>query len=106
MPTELFITACGYVDETGFGNARFRRAWARPEDAADLRWGLISEAPNDRFGRLDALSKYAVAAGEMLDLPPAGDGGRPTMARAGGKDAEKLPEALATAKAMILEALS
>ncbi len=35
-----------------------------------------------------------------------GGGGRPTMARAGGKDPEKLPEALATAKALILEALS
>ena len=35
-----------------------------------------------------------------------GGGGRPTMARAGGKDAAKLPEALATAKALILEALS
>ncbi len=35
-----------------------------------------------------------------------GGGGRPTMARAGGKDPEKLPAALATAKALILEALS
>ncbi|MGZ4396163.1 MAG: alanine--tRNA ligase [Gaiellaceae bacterium] len=35
-----------------------------------------------------------------------GGGGRPSMARAGGKDPEKLPEALATAKALILEALS
>ena len=35
-----------------------------------------------------------------------GGGGRPTMARAGGKDPAKLPEALATAKAMIMEALS
>ena len=35
-----------------------------------------------------------------------GGGGRATMARAGGKDPDKLPEALATAKALILEALS
>ena len=35
-----------------------------------------------------------------------GGGGRPSMARAGGKDPEKLPDALATAKAMIVEALS
>jgi alanyl-tRNA synthetase len=35
-----------------------------------------------------------------------GGGGRPSMARAGGKDPEKLPEALAAAKALILETLS
>jgi alanyl-tRNA synthetase len=34
-----------------------------------------------------------------------GGGGRPTMARAGGKDAEKLPEALAEAERLILAAL-
>ena len=35
-----------------------------------------------------------------------GGGGRPTMARAGGTDPEKLPEALAEAERMILAALS
>ena len=34
-----------------------------------------------------------------------GGGGRPTMARAGGKDAEKLPDALAEAERLILGAL-
>jgi alanyl-tRNA synthetase len=34
-----------------------------------------------------------------------GGGGRPTMARAGGKDAERLPEALAEAERLILAAL-
>ena len=34
-----------------------------------------------------------------------GGGGRPTMARAGGKDPEKLPEALAEAERVILGAL-
>ena len=34
-----------------------------------------------------------------------GGGGRPTMARAGGKDPEKLPEALAEAERLILAAL-
>jgi alanyl-tRNA synthetase len=34
-----------------------------------------------------------------------GGGGRPTMARAGGKDAEKLPEALAEAERLIVAAL-
>jgi alanyl-tRNA synthetase len=35
-----------------------------------------------------------------------GGGGRPTMARAGGKDPEKLPEALDAAQRLIVEALS
>ena len=34
-----------------------------------------------------------------------GGGGKPTMARAGGKDPEKLPEALAEAERLILGAL-
>ena len=34
-----------------------------------------------------------------------GGGGRPTMARAGGKDPEKLPDALAEAERLILGAL-
>jgi alanyl-tRNA synthetase len=34
-----------------------------------------------------------------------GGGGRPTMARAGGKDPERLPEALAEAERLILAAL-
>jgi alanyl-tRNA synthetase len=34
-----------------------------------------------------------------------GGGGRPTMARAGGKDPERLPDALAEAERLILSAL-
>ena len=34
-----------------------------------------------------------------------GGGGRPTMARAGGKDPEKLPDALAEAERLIVGAL-
>ena len=34
-----------------------------------------------------------------------GGGGRPTMARAGGKDSEKLPDALAEAERLIVSAL-
>jgi alanyl-tRNA synthetase len=35
-----------------------------------------------------------------------GGGGRPTMARAGGRDPEKLPEVLAQAEKALLEALA
>jgi alanyl-tRNA synthetase len=42
---------------------------------------------------------------EAAALVGGGGGGRPTMARAGGKNPEKLPEALETAKQRILAAL-
>jgi alanyl-tRNA synthetase len=50
-----------------------------------------------------------VSASEVLREAAAivggGGGGRPTMARAGGKDPEKLPEALAEAERLILAVL-
>jgi len=42
---------------------------------------------------------------EAASLVGGGGGGRPTMARAGGKDPEKLPEALAVAERALLDAL-
>jgi alanyl-tRNA synthetase len=50
-----------------------------------------------------------VSASDVLrgaaPLVGGGGGGRPTMARAGGKDAERLPEALAEAERLIRAAL-
>ncbi|MDX6515999.1 MAG: alanyl-tRNA synthetase, partial [Gaiellaceae bacterium] len=43
---------------------------------------------------------------EAASLVGGGGGGRAGMARAGGRDPEKLPEALATAERLILEALA
>ena len=43
---------------------------------------------------------------EAAALVGGGGGGRPTMARAGGRDPEKLPEALARAERTLLEALT
>jgi alanyl-tRNA synthetase len=51
---------------------------------------------------LDAVKVVRRAAA----LVGGGGGGRPTMARAGGKDPEKLPEALAEAERALVEALS
>jgi alanyl-tRNA synthetase len=51
---------------------------------------------------LDAVAVVRAAA----SLVGGGGGGRPTMARAGGKDPEKLPEALAAAERALLDALS
>ena len=42
---------------------------------------------------------------EAAALVGGGGGGRPTMARAGGKDAARLPDALAEAERLILSAL-
>jgi alanyl-tRNA synthetase len=56
----------------------------------------------------DAVAKR-VSASDVVRQAAAivggGGGGRPTMARAGGKDPEKLPEALAEAERLILAAL-
>ena len=51
-----------------------------------------------------------VSAGDVVkEIAPivgGGGGGRPTMARAGGKNPEQVPEALARAKELISAALS
>jgi alanyl-tRNA synthetase len=57
----------------------------------------------------DATVAERVSASDVIrgaaPLVGGGGGGRPTMARAGGKDAEKLPDALAEAARLIREAL-
>jgi alanyl-tRNA synthetase len=56
-----------------------------------------------------SLESRGVHAGNVIREAAAivdgGGGGRPTMARAGGKDVEKLPDALAEAERLILSAL-
>jgi len=75
-------TACGCVNEDGFGNARSWTPWpASSGQPPRLRWRAFSQRPFERFGRLDLLCKYAVAAVEMLDLPPPPErGARPDTA--------------------------
>ena len=57
-----------------------------------------------------SLEGRGLHAGEMIREAAAmiggGGGGRPTMARAGGGDAARLPDALAAAERLILERLS
>ena len=56
----------------------------------------------------DGVSKRVSAGDIVKEIAPivgGGGGGRPTMARAGGKDPEKLPEALARARELIAAAL-
>jgi alanyl-tRNA synthetase len=57
----------------------------------------------------DTVSKRVSAGDIVKEIAPivgGGGGGRPTMARAGGKDPEKLPEALARARELIAAALA
>jgi len=79
----IVVTACGYVDSSGFGSARRRSAWpsAGGTPPAAPRWRTFSNVPCDRFGRLDRLSKQAIIAVELLGLPPCRDGAaRPDVA--------------------------
>ncbi len=68
----------------------------------DGRVSLVANFDRSLEGRLDAVQVIREAAAEV----GGGGGGRPTMARAGGKDPERLPEALATAERLIMEALT
>jgi alanyl-tRNA synthetase len=67
-------------------------------------------------GRVDLVANVApavvergVKAGDVVraaaEVAGGGGGGRDTMAQAGGRDPEKLPEALATARAAVEQAL-
>jgi hypothetical protein len=67
MSRQMVITACGCVNEEGFGSARAWTPW--PGAAPRPRWRTLSQRPFERFGRLDRLSRHAVAAAEMLALP-------------------------------------
>jgi len=83
MSRELVLTAAGFASPTGFGGSQ--TGWtAKPVPAGGpgaLRWSAASDAPFDRFGRLDALSKCVLVAAEMCGLPPVAEGlGRPDMA--------------------------
>jgi alanyl-tRNA synthetase len=69
----------------------------------DGRVHLVANFDREVAERGANASEIVKAAAGVLG---GGGGGRPTMARAGGKDPEKLPDALAVAKQALLEALS
>jgi len=67
----MFITACGFIDKSGFGSNHSRSTWHShncPENHR-LQWRTFFQKPFDRFGRLDLLAKYAAIAVEMLRIP-------------------------------------
>jgi alanyl-tRNA synthetase len=68
----------------------------------DGRVHLVANFDRSLEGRLDAVAVIKEAAAEV----GGGGGGRPTMARAGGKNPEKLGEALAKAEEALRRALA
>ena len=82
---------------------RIERAEVCNEVAAAFR----REGGEVREPRLATREELArVHTAEYLDLIASTGGGRPTMARAGGKDAGKVPEARAAARKWVAENLS
>jgi alanyl-tRNA synthetase len=71
--------------------------------------GSAEDGKVQLVANFDASVAERVSASDVVRQAAAivggGGGGRPTMARAGGKDAEKLPDALAEAERLILAAL-
>ena len=72
---------------------------AKGVGVADRARGQSPESVAERVSASDVVRQAAALVG-------GGGGGRPTMARAGGKDPERLPEALAEAERLIVAALS
>jgi alanyl-tRNA synthetase len=70
--------------------------------AEDGRVHLVANFDRSLEGRLDAVEVIRAAAAEV----GGGGGGRPTMARAGGRDPEKLGDALAKAEEALRSALT
>ena len=69
--------------------------------AGDGKVSLVANFDEAVASRVSAADVIRGAA----PLVGGGGGGRPTMARAGGKDAERLPDALAEAERLIRAAL-
>jgi alanyl-tRNA synthetase len=71
--------------------------------------GTVDEGSVQLVANFDTAVAEKVSANDVVRSAAAlvggGGGGRPTMARAGGKDAERLPDALAEAERLIVAAL-
>lgn len=78
MSAPIAITAFGYFDEAGFGGTSHGGALSHPISLDTLKWSDVSDIAFRRFGQLDALSKCAMVAVEMLGLPKGGDPALPS----------------------------
>ena len=68
----LVISAFGFVNESACGGSSLGGLVKPLPDLPfnELRWNTFSTRPCERYGRLDILSRYALAAVELLGLPP------------------------------------
>ena len=92
--------------------AEIRRSVSMGEeeiDAVARAFGRLAEGRVSLVANFDPAVAEKVSASDVIrgaaPLVGGGGGGRATMARAGGKDAERLPEALAEAERLIRAAL-
>jgi alanyl-tRNA synthetase len=71
--------------------------------------GAVDDGRVQLVANFDQAAAEKVSAGDVVKgaavLVGGSGGGRPTMARAGGKDPEQLGEALAEAERLLVEAL-
>ncbi|CAN5255848.1 hypothetical protein BH09SUM1_BH09SUM1_18660 [soil metagenome] len=77
-PHPVFLTAWSCIDESGFRGSAWptRGEFSSAEHLRTFRWKEISEAPLERFPRMDSLSRVCVAAAEMLGGHSAEEGRR------------------------------
>jgi alanyl-tRNA synthetase len=68
----------------------------------DAKVGLLASVTDDLFAKIKAGDLIK----QIAPLVGGGGGGRPNLAQAGGKNPEKLPEALAAAKQFAMDAVS
>ncbi len=68
----LVISAFGFVNESAYGGTLLGgRVKPLPDlPFSELRWNTFSTRPCERYGRLDILSRYGLAAVELLGLSP------------------------------------
>jgi alanyl-tRNA synthetase len=99
----------GQLDGLSMDNLREISDWFRNKVKSGVL--VLGSVADDRPQLLvtvsDDLTKKGLHAGNLIKAIAAivggGGGGRPNMAQAGGKDSEKLPEALDTARQLIAE---
>src|SRR5487761_2764488 len=90
------------VTETSVGSGARRIEWILGDDAVVV----LGTRPDGRVALVANLGAGAVAQGrsaaailkEIAPIVGGGGGGKDAMARAGGKDPERLPDALAAAR--------
>jgi 3-oxoacyl-[acyl-carrier-protein] synthase II len=66
----MVVTGYGYVNSTGFGGSHSRVTWqdAGVDNPFKARWRTVSDAPFERFGRVNALGRCVLIAVEMVGL--------------------------------------